>query len=311
MGLVIVIALTALLGAGAAAYFFMPPLDLLIAKARVGLFQIVDECDRRSVAWIQSDKPSNSRERAILRAHRSPRPASDSSHIRNVPLNAKHLESTRDRCAWSQHSSGVYYDMCAPRFCRKWTRIAGSFLPSLRRRPAAASRLPLATWLSVSPALTERSVLLVDLDLKKPKVAEYLGLKKGDGILSVLEGRASLSSVMVEASIRRNKFLVIPGEVCKSGSSEWMASQNMATLLQAIKREFRSRLVIFDMPPMLIGDDVISILPQMEAVLLVAGVGTTSLSDIKQCQKHLKTTPVVRVVVNRVTEVNDAYYGYY
>ena len=36
-----------------------------------------------------------------------------------------------------------------------------------------------------------------------------------------------------------------------------------------------------------------------------------SVSDIKECHKHLKTTPVVRVVVNRVTEATDAYYGYY
>jgi Mrp family chromosome partitioning ATPase len=149
------------------------------------------------------------------------------------------------------------------------------------------------------------------MDMRKPKVTEYLGIKKGDGILSLLEGRTGLSSVTVEASIGRNKILVLPGEHCKAGSSEWMASQNMINLLQTLKREFRSRLVIFDMPPMLIGDDVISVLPQMDALLLVAGVGATSIADIKQCQKHLKTTPVVRVVVNRVTEANDAYYGYY
>jgi MinD superfamily P-loop ATPase len=116
---------------------------------------------------------------------------------------------------------------------------------------------------------------------------------------------------MFETSIGRSKMLVLPGEVCKSGSSEWMASQAMTSLLHTIKREFRSHLVIFDMPPMLIGDDVISVLPQMEAVLLVAGVGNTSVADIKECHKHLKTTPVVRVVVNRVNEVTDAYYGYY
>src|SRR5207237_10768834 len=116
---------------------------------------------------------------------------------------------------------------------------------------------------------------------------------------------------MAEATIERSKLLVLPGEICKSGSSEWMASQTMATLLQTIKREFRSRIVIFDMPPMLVGDDVISVLPQMEAVLLVAGIGNTSVSDIKECHKHLKTTLVIWVVVNRVTEASGAYYGYY
>src|SRR5207237_1652678 len=126
-----------------------------------------------------------------------------------------------------------------------------------------------------------------------------------------LKGEGNRASVVVEASIWRSKLLVLPGEVCKSGAAEWMASQTMATLLQTIKREFRSRIVIFDMPPMLVGDDVISVLPQMEAVLLVAGIGNTSVSDIKECHKHLKTTPVVRVVVNRVTESTGAYYGYY
>src|SRR5258706_13115027 len=81
---------------------------------------------------------------------------------------------------------------------------------------------------------------------------------------------------MLQASVGSSKMLVLPGEVCKSGSSEWMASQTMSTLLQTIKREFRSRLVIFDMPPMLIGDDVISVLPQMDAILLVAGGGRTA-----------------------------------
>jgi hypothetical protein len=49
----------------------------------------------------------------------------------------------------------------------------------------------------------------------------------------------------------------------------------------------------------------------MDAVLLVTGVGSTSLSDFKECQKHLQRTPVVRVVVNKITERTESYYGYY
>ena len=85
----------------------------------------------------------------------------------------------------------------------------------------------------------------------------------------------------------------------------------MTTLLQILKREFRSHIVVFDMPPLLIGDDVISVLPQMDAVLLAAGVGQTLVPDIKECQKYLKSTPVVRVVVNRAAQAGDTYYGHY
>jgi Mrp family chromosome partitioning ATPase len=241
----------------------------------------------------------------------SARPASEAFQVRNVPLNAKHLESTRIVTHDPSIPAGAYYDMLRTQVLHEMDENDWQFL-GITSATAGCGKSVTACNLAFSIArLTERSVLLVDMDMRKPKVTEYLGIKKGDGILSLLEGRTGLSSVTVEASIGRNKILVLPGEHCKTGSSEWMASQNMINLLQTLKREFRSRLVIFDMPPMLVGDDVISVLPQMDALLLVAGVGATSIADIKQCQKHLKTTPVVRVVVNRVTEANDAYYGYY
>ena len=46
-------------------------------------------------------------------------------------------------------------------------------------------------------------------------------------------------------------------------------------------------------------------------VLLVTSVGATTLPDIKECNKHLRSAQVVRVVVNKVTERNEKYYGYY
>jgi Mrp family chromosome partitioning ATPase len=159
--------------------------------------------------------------------------------------------------------------------------------------------------------LSERSVLLVDMDMRKPMVADYLGLESDSGIVGVLQERRTLGSSLIEASIGSSKLLVLPGETAASTSSEWMASQTMGTLLQTIKRDFRSRIVIFDLPPVLIGDDVISILPRIDTVLLVAGVGTTSVADIKECQKHLQRSNVLRVVVNKATDVNDDYYAYY
>ena len=49
----------------------------------------------------------------------------------------------------------------------------------------------------------------------------------------------------------------------------------------------------------------------MDAVILVVGVGNSSVSDIAECQKHLTATPVVKVVVNKVAEMDSDYYSYY
>jgi protein-tyrosine kinase len=230
---------------------------------------------------------------------------------RTVHLNPVHLESTRIVSYDTAGTEGHYYDMMRTQVLKEMDDNAWQFL-TVTSATAGCGKTVTACNLALSIGrLAERSVLLVDMDLKKPKVAEYLGIRSNKGLFSILEGKTTPAGVMVEATVGRSKVLVLPGEVCKSGASEWMASQTMATLLQTIKREFRSRIVIFDMPPMLTGDDVISVLPQMEAVLLVAGIGSTSVSDIKECHKHLKTTPVVRVVVNRVAEATDAFYGYY
>ena len=91
------------------------------------------------------------------------------------------------------------------------------------------------------------------------------------------------------------------------GSSELIASRAMSTLLQNIKRDFRSQTVILDMPPMLSSDDVIALLPQIDCVLLVAAVGTSTVSEIKQCSMHLQGAEVVRLVLNKSSEATIGY----
>jgi Mrp family chromosome partitioning ATPase len=238
------------------------------------------------------------------------RPNSPDAQIRDVRLNAAHLERSRVVAHGSSSEHGRYYDMLRTQVLQEMDKKSWQFL-AVTSPTAGCGKTVTACNLAMSIArLPERSVLLVDLDLRKPMVANYLGVEGSGGVLSVLEGRASLQAAVLQASIGPNNFMVLP-TVSTQGSSEWMASQTMGTLLQTIKREFRSRIVIFDLPPMLLGDDVISILPRMDAALLVAGVGSTSVSDIKECQKHLQRTPVVRVVVNKATETVGSYYGYY
>jgi protein-tyrosine kinase len=241
----------------------------------------------------------------------APRPGPLDAQIRDVRLNAAHLESSRIVAHGPSSEHGRYYDMLRTQVLQEMDKKSWQFL-AVTSPTAACGKTVTACNLAMSISrLPERSVLLVDLDLRKPMVANYLGIEGSNGVLSVLEGRANLSSAVLHASIGPNSFMVLPGTVPSSGSSEWMASQTMGTLLQTIKREFRSRIVIFDLPPILLGDDVISILPRMDAALLVAGIGSTSVSDIKECQKHLERTPVVRVVVNKATETAGSYYGYY
>jgi protein-tyrosine kinase len=226
-------------------------------------------------------------------------------------LNAAHLESTRIVAYDPLCEGGRYYDMLRTQVLQAMDQNGWQIL-AITSPTAACGKTVTACNLAMSIArLPERSVLLVDMDLQKPKIAEYLGIQAKSGLLGVLQSRVGLSNAIVRASIAQNEMLVLPGEVCKSGSAEWMASQAMATSLQALKRDFRSHVIILDLPPVLVGDDVISILPQIESILLITSVGASTPSDIKECYKHIRSTPIVRVVVNKVSNKTEAYYGYY
>jgi protein-tyrosine kinase len=225
-------------------------------------------------------------------------------------LNPALLEAHRIVAHGGLDAQSHFYDMLRTQVLQEMDRSGWQFL-AVTSPTAGCGKSVTACNLAISISrLPKHSVLLVDFDFHKPSVTQYLGIDAPSGVLSVLEDRAHLSDVVIEAEFGRNSILVLPGEECGSSSAEWMTSEAMATLLQTIKREFRSRIVIFDLPPMLVSDDVISILPQMDAVLMVAGVGETAPADIQECQKHLSSTPVVRVVVNRVTDQAGAYYGY-
>ena len=94
-----------------------------------------------------------------------------------------------------------------------------------------------------------RSALLVDMDLQRPMVANYMGIKCHLGMRSVLEGKAKVSDAAVRAYAESCELLVLPAEASTIRSSELVMSSHMNSALQDIKRLFKSRTVIFDMPP--------------------------------------------------------------
>ena len=153
----------------------------------------------------------------------------------------------------------------------------------------------------------EKSVLLVDLDLRKPKVASYLGLPETPSLLEVLDGSISLHDAVIKTHIGNQRLLVLPTN-STHGSSEIIASREMAALIQDLRREFVNGMIVVDLPPILASDDVIAILPQMDCALLVAGVGDTKISDVEECSKHLRSIDVLRVIVNKSAETSTSYY---
>ena len=52
----------------------------------------------------------------------------------------------------------------------------------------------------------------------------------------------------------------------------------------------------------------IAILPQIDCVLLVAAVGLSKASEIEECNRHLQSSDIVRIVLNKATDAVPNYY---
>jgi Mrp family chromosome partitioning ATPase len=154
----------------------------------------------------------------------------------------------------------------------------------------------------------ETSVLLVDLDVKKPQLAQRLGLSANAGVRAVLERRASLEEATLQVSASGARFRFLPCERPSSRASDWLASSATAAMLQSMRADRSLKLVILDLPPMLAGDEVVSILPHVDCVLMVAALGTTTTAELKECANFMRATPLIRVVLNKVPEVPAGHY---
>jgi len=171
------------------------------------------------------------------------------------------------------------------------------------------------TFTSVNLALSmsrriERQVLLADLDLRKPHVADCMGIKCVDGgVSAVVEGRLELHDAIVSAKIGSSQLEVLPTKPA-SNSSDVASSAGMEALLQKLAGRSQSGIVILDLPPILTGHDVLSILPHVDCLLFVTAVGKTKKSEIKECSKYLEGTNIVRFVLNKAAESAIPYIYY-
>ena len=238
-------------------------------------------------------------------------PAAAPAVAQDVTLDAAYLESKRIIAHDIADFRSRSFDMLRTQILQSMDMRSWQFL-GITSATEGCGKSVVAVNLALSIARQpERSVLLVDLDLQKPQVANYLGLNCERGILSVLAGRASLQDVLVQARIRNGQALVLPCESRTANSSAWIASRAMSALLQDIKRSFANWTVVFDLPPTLASDDVISILPRLDCVAFVVGAGTTTTEEIKECNKHLESAEIVRVILNKAEDGNASYYYSY
>ncbi|MGZ4977049.1 MAG: CpsD/CapB family tyrosine-protein kinase [Methylobacter sp.] len=154
-----------------------------------------------------------------------------------------------------------------------------------------------------------QSVLLVDADLRRPSMGQYLGLECEFGLVDCLKGTVSLENVLVNPGIER--LIILPGKNANNNSSELISSRKMAGLIQEIKSRYESRIIIFDLPPLFAADDAMLLMPYADAALLVVEDGKNTSEELQHSMFILEQTNLLGLVLNKSRQPLPTYqYGY-
>jgi protein-tyrosine kinase len=151
------------------------------------------------------------------------------------------------------------------------------------------------------------SVFLVDLDLQRPQVANYLGLKFGRGLGDYLSGEASIDEILY-SPIGMERLSLIPNSRAIANSSELLVSPRMIELAKTLLNETPRRIVIYDMPPLLASDDVLAFSPQVDGLLLVLAEGISARANLAKTKQLIGNSNLIGVVLNQSSELNDSPY---
>lgn len=174
----------------------------------------------------------------------------------------------------------------------RWQTLAVTSPTAGEGKSVVAANLAIAIAMELN-----QTVLLVDMDLRNPSISKYFGLKPSIGLREYLSGDYELSEVLMNPGIKR--LVILPGLGRAEESAELLSSPKMANLVADIKSQYDSRMIIFDVPPVLQTDDVLLSAGYFDSTLLVLEDGKNTESNITKSLQLLEGSHLLGTVVNK------------
>ena len=162
----------------------------------------------------------------------------------------------------------------------------------------------------VSEMHLDRRVLLVDCDLRKPKIHRTLGITPTAGLAEVLLGQAPLEQAIYKVtgpSFEGGALEVLPVHAMPPNPSELLSSAKMKSLIEELSRRYD--MVILDTPAALSLPDAKTITELTDGAVLVVRADTTPETDVQTALDLIDRRRVLGVVLNG-SDIDQTYYGY-
>jgi len=168
-----------------------------------------------------------------------------------------------------------------------------------------------ATNLAIAMAQAGQAVCLIDADLRRPMVSEYLGIDRNAGLTTALIGHADVKELLQPWG-EDELFVLASGQI-PPNPSELLGSKVMRELLEDLEQVFDT--VIIDAPPLLPVTDAAVLSQHVGGVILVVGSQKLRQQELEKSLSALDMvgSDVLGIVLNRLPAKGpDAYsYSYY
>jgi protein-tyrosine kinase len=223
-------------------------------------------------------------------------------------VSTKHLDEHRVLTAHSRADVVAGYKLLRTQILQRMV-TQGCKTLGVTSTAAGQGKTLTAINLAISLARDEQhTVLLGDFDMYRPRVHECFSYSPIFGIGDYFKNEIALEQIRFNPGI--NRLVILPGKGPVHHPSEILASLKMVRLVREMKTRYASRFIIFDLPPVLSGDDVLAFAPQVDAFLLVLEDRGTEKDELMQAVDLLKESTIVGTVLNKSSEVVKAYYYY-
>jgi capsular exopolysaccharide synthesis family protein len=164
--------------------------------------------------------------------------------------------------------------------------------------------------LAITLAQAGDKVLLVDCDLRKPRIHKIFGLDNEFGITNVIVGNQPLKQVIKK--FEPLKYLsVITAGVIPPMPAEILASDRMGEVLKRLSEHFD--YVLIDTPPVLSVTDAPVLSRFVDGVIIVSALGKSTHDEVKATKKSLERVDanILGIVLTFAENKRGQYYNYY
>jgi len=163
--------------------------------------------------------------------------------------------------------------------------------------------------LGIAMAQNSKKVLLVDADIRKPRLHHVFGADNKEGLSNYLSGNSGFDVLIKNTEI--HQLSVVTGGYNAPNPSELISSKKMDEFIKIVKGKFD--IILFDTPPVAIVTDAVVLAQKTDGVIVVVESGSTSKRVLPRIIRNLEDAKIkiTGLILNRLRVTAGSPYRYY